>query len=406
MARRRLRSFRISVPLAAAVAVALAVCPRGAMAQKAPFSTFQIRQAVAADANFGANEQAMIKKYLEYFFTRFQANDDLPGLRKDYLIIVRDIPKTKGHDYLNDLAYNALFKVFTRGKTTAIRYNAMLLLAELNENDKEITPLPKAFALLMQVLSLKGRPEFDYLKPAALVGLARVAEVGALPKDQAANVTGIMLQIVAQKDPPPGASSSAHNYLRRRAAQVLALMGSPGADGSVAKALEVMLTDPQASVITKCETARYIGMLKYPPAAAAEVDRLAGLLGHQAVQICDAEIGPVGAAAPGSTRKVASRRRIMYALDSSEVGLQGLYDSAERGSETQKFISGLRGAMESLLKTLSELDETKEADVATIVGPEIEKIKQMLNARSAAKDRSDRASNSAGALVAAGSNKK
>jgi hypothetical protein len=62
--------------------------------------------------------------------------------------------------------------------------------------------------------------------------------------------------------------------------------------------------------------------------------------------------------------------------------------------------------MESLLKTLSELDETKEADVATIVGPEIEKINQMLNARSAAKDRSDRASNSAGALVAADSNKK
>jgi hypothetical protein len=409
MSRRRLRIFRVLLPLAAAVGIGLVVWPQAANAQKAPFTTLQMRQSVGADANFGATERGMLDQYFgKFFFPLFKQpvrSDDLANLRKAYKIIVRDIPKTKGHDYLNKLMLDELKLMITRERNTAIKYNAMLLLGELNESDDSsaIKPLPEAFGMLMTVVALKDRPELDYLKPAALVGLARIAQEGAIPKEKAADVTARMLAIVGTKDPPPGMSGSAHTYLRRRAAHVLAAMSDPGADGSVAKALEAMLSDPQASVVTRCELARYIGMLKYPASASAEVERLAGVLGRQAVEMCDAEVGPVSPAGPqgtGGTQKLASRRRIMYALDSSNAGLEGLYASVERGSETQKFIYALRDPMGSLLKALGELDETKEAEVGTIVTPGIDKIKEVLNAKGIAKGRRD----GTGTLVSTGSN--
>lgn len=376
------------MPLAVLVStVVLAVCAERSEAQRPPFTTFQLRQAVLEDGNFGPSQQKMLNEYFEsFFFKLFEKpvrSDDLPNLRKQYKIIVRDVPKTKGHDALNALVLGRLRKFLGGNHDTTIKYNAMLLLGELNESDegRNMKPLPGALALLVYVLAVKDRPELDYLKPAALVGLARFAEEGGIGKDKAAEVTGHLLALVNEKDAPPGRRASVHNYMRRSAAQVLALMGGPGADNSVVKAFEAMLSDPQASVPTRCETARYLGMLKFPPEAKVDVQSLANLLGHQTAEICDAEIAR---SEEKGQDKGASRRFFMYVLDSSDAGLQGLYESAERGSDSQKFVYSLREKMSSLLRTLSDLEETKEADVATIVRPEIDKIKELLTAKVAA----------------------
>jgi hypothetical protein len=388
MGRGRLRKSWICLPLTVLVSMAgLVVCADQPKLERPPFNNLELRQALYGQ--LGTGEKEKLDAYLKYFFKNFlqpAGPDILPELRADYKTLVRNIPKSPAHDYVNNLLLKQCTGMLVDKKyDISLRYNAMLLISDLNEDDgREAKPLPGAFEIIMKVVGLKTRPDLDFLKPAALVGLARFAEERGIPKERTAEVADAMMSIVNQKDPPAGTSASTHDYLRRNAAHVLALMGSPGADGSVAKAFEAMLTDPQSTVLTRCEMARYIGMLKYPPTAGAELQRLANLLGHQAVEICGAEVGR-------SNKEGPSRRFIMYALDSSANGLEGLYGSAERGSEPQKFIGALRGKLAALLKTLSDLDETKESEVGTTVSPELDKIKALLTAKPAA-----------GRLIAAG----
>lgn len=380
---------------ALASTVCVAVCAEVSMAQRAPFGNLQLRRAIGG--NLGAADKQMLDTYFDkYFFKHFmepEGPDVLPNLRGHYRTLVRNIEKTPAHDYVNKLVYDRCLGMVGQKKyDTAIRYNAMLLIAELNEDDRTLKPLPAAFDIIKKVAMMKNRPELDFLTPAALVGLARVAEDGQIPTDQAAEVARAMYALLTQEDPPPYRDAAVHDYLRRSAAQVLARMGNPGQDNAVAKAFEAMLTDPQASVVTRCEMVRYLGMLKYPAAAQADIERLAKLLGRQAAEICDAEVGGK------DNKKVASRQTIMYALDSSESGLAGLYSSAESGSDVRTLIRELRDVIRPLLRTLSDLDETKESQVATIVGPEIDKLKQLLAERGVAKGVGG------GPLVAAGGN--
>jgi hypothetical protein len=348
------------------------------------FTTIEIRKIIDNPQRpLDAGDKATLDEFFgKIVFERFKTpttGDDLPKLRKGYLVVVRGAAKTPGHDYVTRLVFDEMFKIVSgRAQVApkdqvAVRYNAMLLIADLNENDAagSIKPMPEVFPLLMKVLN--APPELEYLKSAALIGLARFAEENGIPKERTAEVTEKLLALVNEKDSPPGRSASAHNYLRRGAAKVLAALGSPGPDNSVLLAFEAIAADPTARPLMRCEMARFIGELKVSPDSKVDLQRVANILGHQTVEVCNQELDRAEL-----SKRPASRRLIMYALDSSSVALQKLSLAAERGTPAREFIYPLKNKLDSLYGTIGDPDETHDDNVDTVVAAQIVEIKGLL----------------------------
>lgn len=369
MATRGLRNSAVCLPLAilAGVAGVATICQR-TWAQ----SPNELRKILENNAPSAAELQAL-DNYFNNFFKKFKqpkSGDELPKSRKDYGNIVRGIPATTAHKHLNTLVLTELRTILMGRYPRVVKYNAMLMIADLNESDETRSPKPSpdAFKILLQALNAPA--EWDYLKPAALVGLARFAEDGGIPKDRTAQVSETLLALVNEKNPQAGRNASTHNFLRRSAARALAAMRSTGPGNSVVKAFEDIAADSKARPTLRCEIARYIGALTYPPEAKVDLQRLANILGHQTVEICRQELDR------SKDKGDASRRLVLYVLDSSNEGLQKLSNSAD--GDAKKFIYDLKKKVETLFQDLDNTEKTPDGDVASLVQTEITNIEGTL----------------------------
>ena len=117
-------------------------------------------------------------------------------------------------------------KTILRGKydnadDAAIKFNALLVVGELNDPEEggKGKPSAAASALLVQLIkSPDGKAVKDYMKAAALVGLERHAAVpGAIPDKTRTELTDALIKLLEQKEPPAGRDEAAHQYLRRSA---------------------------------------------------------------------------------------------------------------------------------------------------------------------------------------------
>jgi len=147
-------------------------------------------------------------------------------------------------------------------------------------------------------------------------------------------------------------------------------MHSTGPGNNVVKAFEDIAADSKARPTLRCEIARYIGALTYPPEAKVDLQRLANILGHQTVEICRQELDR------SKDKGDASRRLVLYVLDSSNEGLQKLSNSAD--GDAKKFIYDLKKKVETLFQDLDNTEKTPDGDVASRVLTEITNIEGTL----------------------------
>lgn len=310
--------------------------------------------------------------------------DELPRLRQSLKNLLTLAKSGEAHDRLNALIYDKITSEIIKGNykehDAAVKYNALLLLGDLNEDDEPGKPKPwaKPFPLLLKVLQSARK---DYMKTAALVGIERYAAAGAIPAASMADLTKLLVDLVNQEDPPAGRDPAAHQYLRRCAGEILALIGSPGPDNSVVKALASVAADPKARPTFRCEMAQYLGQLKYPPATKVDLQQLANSLGHQAVEICKQELDAAKAAS-----RAPDRRMIVYALYSAKEavggsdGKSGLV-AAAAGAPAQKFVGSLYAKLKSLHAKFDGSDKDDDLDddlVDTEVSAKINDLDGML----------------------------
>ncbi len=380
-----MRLVRLSLPLIALCsALHVAIWTEAAYSQGV--SHHDVRKLLGQGAA-SAQAQAAIKAYLSTYFSQFQKPDDvaaLPNLRKEFANMVRNAPDNPAHRYLNDLTYSAAMNVVKNKQySIAARYNAMLLIADLNQSDAvgNIKPYPPAFSILKAVLGFPPDHDYAFLKPAALVGITRIAQDRAIPPEDVASLTTSLLTIVNNADPPPGRSGWAHNFLRRSAAGALAMIGTVGPDNAVPKAFEAILMDPNTRPPMRCEMMQFLGDLNYPPDAKDELKRLANLIGHQTVEICRQELDRATTEA-----RDPSRRMLMYAVYSGKEGLRGMYTAAasDRGSEAYGFIAGVGSKINSLYRMLDDTEKTPDNELDEKVSTEIDVIRGELLAKPAA----------------------
>jgi hypothetical protein len=333
-----------------------------------------------------AKPDGLFDQYFQkYFFVQFSkptkpnSIDDLPRLRRELRNYFISCHSSEAYKKLTDMTMSAM-QLLLRGKhgtyDYAIKYNALLTIGELNEDPEKSgkgKPSAAAFTFLLKVLLWKSAP--DYWRVAALYGIERQAAAGTIPKGSAGALSAELLKMVEQKQPPAGRDAAANQYLRRSAAQVLAVIGDPGPNERIVKAIEAVVADPDAKLTMRCEMAQLLGEFKYPKSAESDVQRIAWMATHLAVDLCKQQLE--SADSPG---RAPSRRMIQYAIDTAMrtlgEGRNGLIASVS-GTPTQKSISAVYQKLKAISSGLEDPDEPVDAEL----GSKLAEVETLLNSQ-------------------------
>ncbi len=102
-------------------------------------------------------------------------------------------------------------------------------------------------------------------------------------------IADAMVKLVNEKQTPEGRSQAGHDWMRRRAVEVLGSQGSPGQNNSVVTALDGVLSDINTAVSLRCAAAEALGRLRLPANANLAVADTAKKLASVAVFACKRE---------------------------------------------------------------------------------------------------------------------
>jgi hypothetical protein len=328
------------------------------------------------------SDAASAKAFDEYFAEFFRqcapsspGPNTLPTLRNYLRNFLRTGKSGAAYDRLVKLTFDRMKTIAATPSSPklhkAARVNAIIVLGELNESEeKDPKPLASVLPLLSAVVQSDRFP--DEMKVAAMLGLERFAAAGAIPADRKQALTAAMLKTLNEPNPPAGRTTDGHNWMRRSAAQVLAAMGSPGADGSVVAAFEKIVADSNARTEFRCEIAECLGQLKFPQGSKTDLKSLARLLGHQTVELCERELAAAKASGGGTVETVdpdRARQMLAYVLYSSIHGLEGtdarsgLYAAAAGNAEDQKFIGEVRTKVKAVYASVEGAEDFNLDDV-------------------------------------------
>jgi hypothetical protein len=96
--------------------------------------------------------------------------------------------------------------------------------------------------------------------------------------------------LLNEKELPEGRSQAGHDWMRRRAVEILGYLGSPGQNNSVLTAFDAILTDNKTPVALRCSAAEAFGRLRFPANAKVAVPDVAKKLATVAAFACQKEL--------------------------------------------------------------------------------------------------------------------
>jgi hypothetical protein len=258
-----------------------------------------------------AENQAKFDSYYTWFSfpmmtqTTPEAFKLLPERRNRFFRTEIEIAtEPQAHAHLMDLTLGEMIAIVQDTYHPAVRYNAMLIISSLNDQEvvrvgaEKRVPEPMARALPI-ILAEFQRPEnSDAIKVAALIGLSRhlewdphrAAGSNPIPAALRTQIISELLSLVQAKDPPAGRDADGHLWFRRRAAEALGFAGYSKLDPPVADALDQILRDPAEPLSLRCTVATAMGRLNYQAPAKLDTLDTAKELGYLALLACDAEL--------------------------------------------------------------------------------------------------------------------
>jgi len=184
----------------------------------------------------------------------------LPTCRQDFLkmfvLQAQNNPNPEPFNHLNALTVQKMREIALGNYHPLSRYNAALLLSSLHEYQSD-KPLKATLPVLLACLD-----STDLVQVAALDGLLKHAKAGNAGAQQP-QLVAAMLKIVNQKTPPAGRTPDGHDWIRRRAMDVLAALGDAGPNLAVVAALDAILKDNQSSPELSCSAAKALGSISF-----------------------------------------------------------------------------------------------------------------------------------------------
>lgn len=289
--------------------------------------------------------------------TRSEYLGQLADLRQDFLRqYVRATKVPAVYNELNQITLKAM-PVFIAGSYhPAVRYNATLILGELDQKpavefgpDKG-PPVPLAEALPVLVSAYKSNKMPDLVKIGAMVGIHRHIQYRTdLPADQRGAIAKDMYDLLQEKEPPAGRTAEGHDWMRRRAIDMLTTIGEPGARGEVVIALAGVIEDDNESLAMRYHAAESIGRLKYSSAPQIDLKKLAVEFAELAIE---AGKGEEAAVKEQPLYPYPSRRRLAKGLSSVCTGIEGLEKVA--AAEDQKILADVKKPVRDVLTRIED----------------------------------------------------
>ena len=233
-------------------------------------------QVIMGRASMAANQAAVENWYRKYLFPAMASKDHLADLRDDRDSLVhRDLENVAlmgdqaTHQFLVDLAFEEASKRVTGDYHPAVRFNAMLIIGDLNQTEARLIGtdrypairLAKAFDFMLD--EYKKPDQIDVVRIAAMLGIARhLRLVRQRPQDQPladakkAEIATLMKTMAEEKKLLGQRSSDGHTWMRRCAVDCLAAMGQVGDGQSIFKSLVAIADDSTEPLSLRCTAAR------------------------------------------------------------------------------------------------------------------------------------------------------
>jgi uncharacterized membrane protein YgcG len=212
----------------------------------------------------------------------------LPDMRKDFKREFLDRSTNRqAHDKLVALTLTAMTHIAAGEYHPIARYNAMLLIAELNDSSGK----PHPQALVAMVKAVQNPATTDAVRAASMVGIARHA-TGGIPANWQTFLVPILRQMVTDNKRPPERSQEGHDWLRRRALEALtAIYGqNPPPDGALVKLLDTVLADTNSTMELRADAVEAFLTSKFVAPADFDSARFAAGIGQVAVDAYHTEL--------------------------------------------------------------------------------------------------------------------
>jgi len=254
-----------------------------------------------------ADRRARFRAYfLSYLFPMMTTEDGLKTAAKERQDLFRDLQNSKNpeaHKEIVDMALQTMSRV-VRDKEyrPAARYNAMLLIGNLNDQEPNAFGSPATLPEPMRgalpiILEQFQKGDTDEIKIAALIGLSRHLEwenykpAGSTPMPPAARTSIIkeMIALTDMKDPPPNRDADVHAWMRRKAIEALIMACPTKADADVAAAIERQIKDESNPTSVRLAAASALGRIALQ-GTKIEAPATAKELGYLAMSACDAAL--------------------------------------------------------------------------------------------------------------------
>ncbi len=253
----------------------------------------------------GRNKQLFDGWFKLYYFpqmTHIDRLDSLPSMREEFLKNflkpgLKKNPELK--PALLEIAFEMTKEIATGDYHPVARYNAMLLLGELNTTElnrltkEKPEPLMKALGVL--VTEFKNPDQIDSVRLAALLGILRHCEIRgtAMPPAARDMIIADMLDVIAEKQPPAGRSQEGHAWFQRRAFDVLGALGTDDQDGRVVTAIVGALNQIDNDLGLRCAAATALGRLKLNANSRLNVPAATKGLNDLAMSVCQSELAAI-----------------------------------------------------------------------------------------------------------------
>ena len=258
-----------------------------------------IEEMLRGNATFDA--KAFDKFYNELLFPHFTRSEnfqdfahrvDLPKMRRMLKSDLNAAKVPQVHEHLNEITLKFMDDVAQDDYYPAARANAMIMIADLNEADPNGKPWKNALPALLK--GITAPTSIDAVRVPALRGVVRHAQAG-IDASARQPVMTTMLALLKERTPPAGRTADAHDWIGRRAIDVLVAMGEPGENGAVADALAKVIEDNAASVSIRSAAAAALANPKLTPPQNFDAMTLAKSIGAVGVDAYKNELAEASA---------------------------------------------------------------------------------------------------------------
>jgi hypothetical protein len=202
------------------------------------------------------------------------------------------------HQHLRELILDIMSKFAVGNYHPALRYNAMLLIAELNEKEPETVgnkrPAQPWLAVLPVLLDNAAEPrQIDPVKVAALIGIRRHSKA-TLPATAKVQIVEKLRPFLAAER-PASRSPEGHAWIQRLVIESLGNVGTVGQANVVVADLHNILVDTDQPLSLRCSAAMALGKLRDLEVStltslSLTPQQLAGEMGAVAVEACRIEL--------------------------------------------------------------------------------------------------------------------